>query len=195
MPRGSRRAAAATAVLAAAALALTACGGGVSGGGGGTGFVRGKGGVDTVAPGKRKAAPRIEGETLQGKRLNLADYKGKVVVLNVWGSWCAPCRAEAENLVTVAKDTAADTRFVGINTRDYGKANATRFEKEFGVPYPSLYDPNGKLILRFPKGSLSPQGIPSTLVLDRRGRIAARSLAALSEDRLRGMLKPLIAEK
>ena len=69
------------------------------------------------------------------------------------------------------------------------------FEREQGVTYPSLYDPTGKLMLRFEKGTLNPQAIPSTLVLDRQGRIAARSLAALSEDKLRKMIAPVLAEK
>ncbi|MER6138847.1 TlpA disulfide reductase family protein [Streptomyces sparsogenes] len=182
---------------AVAALTLSACGaGGTSGGSSDTKFVQGKGGVDTVAKGDRKHAPEITGKTLEGKQLDLADYKGKIVVLNVWGSWCTPCRAEAPNLVKVAKDTEADgVRFVGINTRDSDRANAIQFEKEFKVDYPSLYDPIGKLMLRFPKGSLNPQAIPTTIVLDRQGRIAARALTPLSEEALRKMVEPLIAEK
>ena len=75
------------------------------------------------------------------------------------------------------------SQFVGINTRDTDTANPARFEKELRIGYPSLYDPIGKLMLRFPKGSLNPQAIPSTIVLDRQGKIAARSLAPLSEER------------
>ncbi|AEM80511.1 TlpA family protein disulfide reductase [Streptomyces violaceusniger] len=180
-----------------AALSLTACGGGgTSGGSTDTKFVQGKGGVDTVSAENRKDAPKLSGKTLEDKPLDVADYKGKIVVLNVWGSWCAPCRAEAANLAKVAKDTKAKgVQFVGINTRDSNRAPALRFEKEYGVDYPSLYDPIGKLMLRFPKGSLNPQAIPSTIVLDREGRIAARALTPLSEERLRSMITPLIAEK
>ncbi|MES4904427.1 MULTISPECIES: TlpA disulfide reductase family protein [unclassified Streptomyces] len=182
---------------AVAALTLSACGaGGTSGGSSDTKFIQGKGGVDTVPKGDRKHAPELSGKTLEGGKLDLADYKGKIVVVNVWGSWCTPCRAEAPNLVKVAKDTEADgVRFVGINTRDPDPANAIQFEKEFKVDYPSLYDPIGKLMLRFPKGSLNPQAIPTTIVLDREGRIAARALTPLSEESLRTMLKPLIEEK
>ncbi|MFC9226277.1 TlpA family protein disulfide reductase [Streptomyces hygroscopicus] len=199
-PRGlaTRRRATVLAIGAAvAALSLTACSGsGASGGSADTKFVQGKGGVDTVPEGGRKDVPQLSGKTLAGKPLDVADYKGKIVVLNVWGSWCAPCRAEAPNLAKVAKDTKAKgVQFIGINTRDDNPAPALKFEKEYNVDYPSLYDPIGKLMLRFPKGSLNPQAIPSTIVLDREGRIAARALTPLSEERLRAMLEPLIAEK
>ncbi|WP_210592690.1 TlpA disulfide reductase family protein [Streptomyces sp. GESEQ-35] len=182
---------------AVAALLLSACGsGGTSGGGGNTNFVMGEDGVSTVQQGERAAAPDLSGGTIDGKQLDVASYKGKVVVLNVWGSWCAPCRAEAPGFEKVYKDLKGQgVQFVGINTRDTSTKNALAFEKQYGVTYPSLYDPTGKLMLRFEKGTLNPQAIPSTLVLDRDGKIAARSLAALSEDKLRKMLNPVLAEK
>ncbi|MEU6274396.1 TlpA disulfide reductase family protein [Streptomyces populi] len=191
------RAALYTAGAALAALLLSACGsGGTSGGGGGNNFVKGKDGISTVAKGSRDAAPDLSGKTVDGKQIDVADYKGKVVVLNVWGSWCPPCRAETPNLVKVAKETAAKgVQFVGINTRDGSIALPQAFEKEKGVPYPSLYDPTGKLMLRFKKGTLNPQTIPSTIVIDRDGKIAARTLQALSEDKLHEMLDPVLAEK
>ncbi|MFJ2832638.1 TlpA family protein disulfide reductase [Streptomyces sp. NPDC087263] len=195
--RTRSRAALLTAGAAAVALALSACGsGGTSGGSGNTNFVAGEDGISTVAKGERSAAPDLSGETVDGKQLDVADYKGKVVVLNVWGSWCPPCRAEAPNFVKVAKDTAAQgVQFVGINTRDPSTAPAKAFEEEQGITYPSLYDPTGKLMLRFKKGTLNPQAIPSTLIIDRDGNIAARTLQALSEDKLREMLAPVLAEK
>jgi thiol-disulfide isomerase/thioredoxin len=180
-----------------AALVLSACGsGGTSGGSGNTGFVTNTGGIATVKKADRQRGPDLSGTTLEGKKLDLSSYKGKIVVLNVWGSWCAPCRAEAPNLADVARaDAAKGVRFVGINTRDTSKNPAREFERNFNVPYPSLYDPAGKLMLRFPKGTLNPQSIPSTVVLDREGKIAARALKPLSTDDLRKMLAPLIAEK
>lgn len=182
---------------AAAALALTACSsGGTSGGSGQTGFVTDAGGIATVKAADRKDGPRLDGETLEGKKLDVDSYRGKVVVLNIWGSWCPPCRAEAPNFAKVAKDTAGQgVQFVGINTRDHSKGPARAFEQNYGVPYPSLYDPAGRLMLRFPKGTLNPQAIPSTVVLDRKGRIAARSLKALSAPDLHKMIDPLVAEK
>ncbi|AJE83134.1 MULTISPECIES: TlpA family protein disulfide reductase [Streptomyces] len=192
-----RRAVRLGALTAAAALALAACGaGGTSGGSGNTNFVTSKDGISTVKSADRKPGPEISGKTLQGKPLDLADLRGKLVVLNVWGSWCPPCRAEAPGFVKVAKATEPKgVEFVGLNTRDTGTGPAKRFEENFGVPYPSLYDPAGRLMLRFPKGTLNPQAIPSTLVLDRKGRVAARSLQPLSGEDLQKMLDPLIAEK
>ena len=186
-----------TAVAAAAALTLSACSsGGTSGGGGDTNFVMGKDGISTAKKGQRAAAPDLSGKTVGGQQLDVASYKGKVVVLNVWGSWCAPCRAEAPGLEKVYESLKAKgVQFVGINTRDTSVQNAVAFEKQMGVTFPSLYDPTGKLMLRFKKGTLNPQAVPSTLVLDREGGIAARSLAALSEDKLRSMIAPVLAEK
>jgi peroxiredoxin len=186
-----------TAGAAVAALTLSACSsGGTSGGGGDTNFIMGADGISTAEPGDRGTAPDLSGKTVDGGQLDVADYKGKVVVLNMWGSWCAPCRAEAPNLEAVSKQLKdQDVQFVGVNTRDTSVQNARAFEKDMGITFPSLYDPTGKLMLRFSKGTLNPQAVPSTLVIDRDGKIAARSLAALSESKLRKMITPVLAEK
>jgi thiol-disulfide isomerase/thioredoxin len=192
-----RRSALLAATAVAGVLILSACSGGTkAGGGGNTNFVTGSGGISTVAKADRTDAPKLDGTTLDGKDLAVADYKGKVVVLNFWGSWCGPCRAEAKHFEKVAKATEAQgVQFVGVNTRDPQKSLAVSFEKDFGVTYPSIYDPTGKLLLRFPKGTLNPQAIPSTVVIDRDGKLAARSLAALDAEKLRKMIDPLVAEK
>ena len=191
-----RRTLAAAAAAVAGALALTACGEDATSSGGNTQFVSGTGQLTVVKASDRLAAPDISGETTDGEELALADYRGKVVVLNVWGSWCAPCRAEAPNLRKVSEDTAdRGVQFVGINTRDLDVANAQAFDRGFNIEYPSLYDPSGKLILKFPENSLSPQAIPSTLILDREGRIAVRALKPLAEEELRKALEPVIEEK
>ncbi|AIR99842.1 TlpA family protein disulfide reductase [Streptomyces glaucescens] len=181
---------------AVAALTLSACSSGGTSGGGETNLVTGKEGIATAARGERAKAPELSGETLDGKQLSTADYRGKVVVLNFWGSWCGPCRIEAKNFEKVYKDVQDQgVQFVGVNTRDTSVTPALAFEKEQGITFPSLYDPTGKLMLRFEKGTLNPQLIPSTLVIDRDGKIAARALSALSEDKLRGMIEPVLAEK
>ncbi|MFF8960523.1 TlpA disulfide reductase family protein [Streptomyces sp. NPDC014894] len=194
------RAALLTAVTVAGGLVLSACGGegaGKTGGGDDSNFVTNTGGISTVAHGERKSTGDLSGETLDGGQLDVADLKGKIVVLNVWGSWCPPCRLEAAHFVKVSKDLKPKgVEFVGINTRDRQKGPALSFEKDYGVEYPSLFDPAGKLLVNgFPKGTLAPQAIPSTVVLDREGKIAARSLMALNEKQLRKMIDPLIAEK
>ncbi|MEV7612902.1 TlpA disulfide reductase family protein [Streptomyces sp. NPDC089799] len=186
-----------TAVTLASALTLTACtdGGGSSTGSSGGNYVTGPSGISTVARGKRVAAPKLDGETVEGGTLDTSTLKGKVVVINVWGSWCGPCRTEAPYFKKVSEELAKDVAFVGINTRDNSKQNALNFEKDYGIGYPSLFDPAGKLVLRFPTGTLNPAAIPSTIVLDREGRIAARALTAIDDKRLRQMIDPLLAEK
>ncbi|MFB7502888.1 TlpA family protein disulfide reductase [Streptomyces broussonetiae] len=186
-----------SAVAAVAALTLSACGkGGTSGGGGNTNFVTGHNGIDTAPEGRREAAPVLSGKTIDGKTLDVASFKGQVVVVNVWGSWCSPCREEAQYFAKVAQQyEGKGVQFVGINTRDTSTTPAVNFEKEHGISYPSLYDPTGKLMLRFKKGTLNPQLIPSTLVIDRQGKVAARALEALDDTALLKMLKPVLAEK
>lgn len=187
-----------TTLVTVGTLVLSACGeGGTSGGGGQTNYIAGNGGISTVPKRDRQFPNELKGETLDGKQLDIADLKGKVVVMNVWGSWCPPCRAEAPSFAKVAKEAEAEgVQFVGINTRDSERGPAIAFEKDYGIEYPSFHDPIGKLVLNgFPKGSLSPQTIPSTIVLDRDGKIAARALKALNEEDLRNLIAPLVAEK
>ena len=179
-----------------AALSLSACDGGHSDEDSRANFVPGKGGVGTIPVADRQAAPDISGSTTRGKPLDIADYKGKVVVLNVWGSTCGPCIAEAPNFAEVAKATKGrGVAFVGINVGDAEKTQAVSFEERHKMPYPSLFDPTAKLLLRFPKGTLNVQAIPATVVLDREGRPAARTLGALDKDELRRMIAPVAAEK
>ncbi|MER7750609.1 TlpA disulfide reductase family protein [Kitasatospora sp. NPDC097643] len=193
-----RVAAAAAATAAAAALALTGCSSSGSSGSGESqlGFVTVKGtNVSKADPGHRQDAPDISGETLDGAQVKLSDYRGKVVVLNVWGSWCGPCRGEADDLQRVSeKYKDQGVQFLGINTRDTEKTNAVRFEQEKGVTYPSIFDPAGTQLLKFPKGSLNPQSIPTTLIVDRDGRLAARAVGGTVEDALESILQPVVAE-
>ncbi len=96
----------------------------------------------------------------------------------------------------MAKETEdQDVQFVGINTRDNSRSNAISFEEDHGVVYPSFYDRTGKLLLRFPKGTFKLQSIPSTVVIDRDGKLAARYVGPLDDTQLHKMIDPLIAEK
>ncbi|MFD7917140.1 TlpA family protein disulfide reductase [Streptomyces sp. NPDC059752] len=189
-----------TAVSVATALTLSGCSISDSGkpSGSGGGYVTGPEGVSTIAKANRVDAPKLDGETVDGKTLDTSALKGKVVVINVWGSWCGPCRSEAPYFANVSKELEAagqPVAFVGINTRDNSKQAAVEFEQAHGITYPSLYDPAGKLMLRFPKGTINPQAIPSTLIVDKDGKIAARTLAAIKDTTLRKMIDPLLAEQ
>lgn len=178
----------------AAGLLLGACSGdGRVEPGTDAGFVQGGGVVTVIDPGEREPAPEFEGPTLDGGRFDLAEQTGDVVVLNVWGSWCAPCRAEAPSFATVAEETADDAVvFVGVNTRDTETA-ALAFEDEFGVPYPSVVDTDGRRLLAF-RDTLPPAAIPSTLVVDRNGDMAARVIGPISETSLRNLVTDIAEE-
>lgn len=159
----------------------------------GTGFVAGDGSIVLLEPDRRYVAPDLVGTTIDGERFTLADERGDIVVLNVWASWCAPCRAEAPILQQAYEEfTDQGVEFVGLDTRD-SDASARNFIDRFGITYPNVVDPDGRLQLLF-ADSLPPQAIPSTIVIDRQGRVAARMLGAVSISELRGVIEPLLAE-
>ncbi|AWS40057.1 TlpA disulfide reductase family protein [Streptosporangium sp. 'caverna'] len=171
---------AAAAAAAALLLAVTGCAGnqGSQPQTGDTRFVAGDGKITLFEAADRKVAPAVEGQTLTGDAATLAAHKGKVVVLNFWASWCAPCRAEAPVLKDIAAKTKADgVEFLGVDFKDR-KAEALAFERSQGTGYPSIFDQPGKVALSF-QGTVPPAAIPSTLIIDRQGRIAARALGAV----------------
>jgi thiol-disulfide isomerase/thioredoxin len=157
------------------------------------GFVGGDGTISLIAPDKRVAAPALSGTTIDGRSYDVAQDKGKVLVVNVWGSWCPPCRKEAPQLVQAHHRLTTGSKrpkvaFVGIDTRDPSRAAAKAYERSFSVPYPSVYDPSGTLLLGF-ADSLPPSAIPSTLVIDERGRVAARVLGAITAATLQDLVQ------
>jgi thiol-disulfide isomerase/thioredoxin len=161
--------------------------------GDGQGFVSGDGTARVLEPAERQPAPDVVGTTLTGDEVSLDDFAGEVVVLNVWGSWCAPCRAEAPALQEVYSENRKDgVSFLGINTRDQDAA-ALAFEENFDITYPSLVDENGELLLAF-RDSLPASAIPSTLVVDREGRIAARVLGPTSYSQLTELVEQVASE-
>jgi thiol-disulfide isomerase/thioredoxin len=174
-------------VLAAVAAVLLAAGCSQSMGGA-EGFVAGSGTVTVLDAAKRPQAPPLSGESLDGEPLALSDFAGSVVVLNVWGSWCAPCREEAPDLVRAAERLRdRDVQFLGVNVREPGVASAQAFVRSFDVPYPSVYDADGSELLGF-RDTLPPDAIPSTLVVDERGRVAARVLGTVDSGTLVGLV-------
>ena len=158
-----------------------------------SGFAVGNGSYTRIAPGHRDKAPVLTGSTLDGAHLSTADYPGKVLVINVWGSWCAPCRHEAPTLVHVADATKDIAQFVGIDTRDLDVAPAKAFVRAFAINYPSLYDPSGELLLKF--SQIPPAAIPSTLVIDASGGIAARVIGEVDRATLLGTVTDVAGGK
>jgi thiol-disulfide isomerase/thioredoxin len=137
--------------------------------------------------GQRPMAPTVSGTTLTGQRLSLDTYRGKTVVLNFWGSWCDPCRAEAPALGTLARQLQPDgVRFVGVDIRDEADA-ALAFMQNFNVSYPSLNDPDDQIALEF-QSTVPPAAIPTTLIIDRSGRIAARIVGSSSYAELKDLV-------
>jgi thiol-disulfide isomerase/thioredoxin len=186
-----RRAVAAFAV--ACAFVLTGCSAGSTASSpAGSGFVSGDGSITLLDPAERPAAPNLVGTTLDGATYSLTDDLGKVVVLNVWASWCAPCRAEAPVLVALSEELEPKgVQFIGLDTRDSDVAARTFVAKQ-GITYPNVIDRDGRLQLLF-GDSLPPQAIPSTIVIDRQGRVAGRILGKASASDLRGMIEPLLS--
>jgi peroxiredoxin len=174
----------------AAVLLITACGSaGASGDeGDGTAFVAGDGSIVLIAAEERGPAPDLVGPTLEGGEFRLRDHIGEVVVLNVWASWCAPCRAEAPELEAVWREVRDDgVQLVGLDTRDTVEA-ARAFIESYDITYPNVIDADGRLQLLF-SDTLPPQAIPSTLVVDREGRVAGRILGRVTEATLTALIE------
>ena len=171
----------------------TGCGAGSPSGDSGTSFVAGDGSIVILDPAERVPAPILTGETLAGEILSSESFAGDVVVVNVWASWCAPCRSEAPSLERLSKDFADQgVVFIGLNTRD-SDTSARSFVERFGIGYPNLIERDGVLQLGF-RDSLPPRAIPSTLVIDRSGKVAARVLGAAPESSLRGVIEAVAGE-
>lgn len=175
--------------LAASTCALLVLGGAAGcgddvGSSGDQGFVSGNGVITALPVADRSAPGEVSGRTIDGEPLSLADFEGQVVVVNVWGSWCAPCRAEAPMLAEAARDLAdQDVAFLGIDSRDPSESAARAFVRRFDIPYPSIYDQQGSTLLAF-RGTLSPNAIPSTVIIDRQGRVAASVLGEVTRTTL-----------
>lgn len=167
-------------------LVLSACGGTQDTGG--DGYIGGVKKITLVDAADRVAAPEISGEDLDGKPISTADFAGQTLVMNLWGSWCPPCRAEAPVLKAVSEEMADQgVQFIGMLTQDT-QANAKAFNKKADITYPSMYDPAGEYQLAF-VDSLPSQAIPTTWVIDPNGKVAARILDdELSEATLRGVI-------
>ncbi|WP_410668378.1 TlpA family protein disulfide reductase [Amycolatopsis sp. cmx-4-68] len=177
-----------------AVLALAGCSGGKDAvvPGSSFSFVSPGGKVDiTYDDAQRQTAPVLAGDDLmnEGKQLSLADFPGKVVVLNLWGQWCGSCRTEAPEMEALARQ---GVQVVGIDVRDPAREVAQDFVRDRGLTYPSIYDPDGRVLLKL---SGYPRNIiPSTIVLDKQHRVAAVFLRQVLAQDLLPVARRLAAE-
>jgi cytochrome c biogenesis protein CcmG/thiol:disulfide interchange protein DsbE len=147
---------------------------------------------DAVARGERPTAPALDLPPLDGGGPNrkLADYRGKVVVLNVWASWCVPCREESPLLERWHKAIVPKGGTVlGVDVQDID-SDARRFIGEFGMTYPQVRDKEGDRV----RSAYSTVGYPETFVIDRRGRLAALKRGPVDDDFMRQTVEPLLRE-
>lgn len=162
--------------------------------GDGKGYVAGDGTIQQLAAGERSGAVTVEGTTLEGEKWSLDDAKGKVVVLNVWGEWCPPCQKELPDLQKAWAGWQKDDKpvqLMGINQRD-SVARAQAVLKKFDVTFPSLREDGGQALLGL-QGKV--QATPTTLVLDKQHRIAARVSGPVTDGTLDALVDDVLAEK
>ena len=174
---GRRTVVLAAAVLTGVLLTVVLVAGWATGGNSNVSYVEGSHSAVLYTAGHRPAAPDFTGTTLTGARVTFSSYRGQVVVLNFWGSWCVPCREEASTLASVAAlYHSSGVAFLGVDVRDT-TASAEAFARSFGVTYPSVTDPSSAITLDFT--SVVPiAGTPTTLVIDRSGHIAGAVFGA-----------------
>jgi peroxiredoxin len=180
-----RRVAAALATAALAAGALTGCGD--------ENWAKKcttTDGVVECTPAQRPQVEDVTGDLLSGGTYDIQQDRGKVVVVNFWGSWCAPCRAEADDLEDTYQATKAEgVTFIGVNSRD-DRDSAIAFERTRAT-YPSIYDFDAKVALKF---DVTQASTPATLILDRQGRIAVALRQATTITQLRPLVEKIAAE-
>ena len=166
-------------------LTLTACGGGSSVEE--ESFIEGSGAVTTIKSEERKAAPPLSGLTLTGKTFIF--NPGKVAVVNVWASWCSPCRAEIPTLIELSRQYP-EVQIMGILTRD-NPVNAEALARRLEMPYPTFIDDS--LLIGF-KSTLPANAIPSTGLIDKNGNVAARISGEVTLASLSKLIRNLEAE-
>jgi thiol-disulfide isomerase/thioredoxin len=157
------------------------------------GYVSGDGSMERIPVAERKDPVSLSGKTIDGGTWAMPTDGKTVVVVNVWGSWCAPCVAEAPHLESVwskAKEAAKPVQFIGIDFRE-DPARGQAFASKTGLTYPSLSDESGVLILQLQGKAPT---VPTTLVLDKDLRIAARISGPVTESTLSGLIDDVVAE-
>ena len=184
-------------VLAAAGLAgvlliVVLATGWAGSGNSGVTTVDGNAGAVLYAAGHRPLAPEFTGTTLTGSKLSFSSYRGQVVVLNFWGSWCVPCREEAPILAAVAGKYQSGVSFLGVDVRDT-TASALAFAHSFHVTYPSVGDQSSAITLAF-TAKVPIAATPTTLVVDRTGHIAGAVFGTVTYPELTTILARVTAK-
>ena len=159
-------------------------------------YISGDGTVTEIKGAQREAAVDFEGTTDTGETVSSEDYRGEVLVLNFWYAGCPPCRDEAPDLQELNELFGADgASFLGVNVRDQA-ANSLTFAEKYGITYPSVLDAeDGNLLLAF-SGTVAANAVPTTLVIDREGRVAARILGRLDgPSTLKTLIRDTLAEE
>lgn len=141
-------------------------------------------------PAQRKRLPELEGSSVRSpnKRIKLSDYRGKPMVINVWGSWCGPCRNEAPDLQAAVAKFGGRVQMLGVDVRD-NRQSAEDFLNTHGLHYPSIFDPAGRALLSVRNYPFS--AVPTTMVLDKQHRVAAMFLVPLTQSDIRPLLTKL----
>lgn len=157
-------------------------------------YIAGDGTVTEFAVSERPDVSAWSGITESGARLDSSSLEGFVVVMNWWYAACAPCRAEAPDLATLSEEFASQgVQFVGVNVRDTAET-ALAFDRRFGITFPSVMDQqSGSVSLAF-SGVVTPQAVPTTLVINRDGKVASRVLGRIDKSVLRELIETVIEE-
>ena len=180
-------------VAVSALLLLAACTGEIETDSTKGGYVTGGGAITTVPPSERKPAPELSGDDLYGRPISADQFKGKTLVVNVWGSWCPPCRKEAPALNKVSRDLKPKgVEFLGIAIRESATASRV-FAERLKVPYPSISNESGSLLIGF-NSSLPTAAVPTTYVIDRQGRVAARILDKVTAGTLTDVIEGVLED-
>lgn len=157
-------------------------------------YISGDGTVTEIKPADRGASVEFTAETDEGKSISRKTYQGDVVVLNFWYASCPPCRVEAPDLASLAtKYDSKGVQFIGVNVRDEADT-AQAFDRSFKMPYPSVVDATDAKVQLALAGQRGPNATPTTMVLDQKGRVAARVLGQVNKSVLDTLISDTISE-
>lgn len=158
----------------------------------GQGYISGDGANTEIPPAGRDDPIAFEGEDAAGETITNDDFAGQVYVVNFWFASCPPCRVEAADLKALSEEYT-DVPFLGVNISDSADFAAT-FETTFGIDYPSILDANTATVQLAFAGTVAPNAVPTTVVLDRDGRVAARISGLINKSNLAAMIDTVLAE-